>query len=370
MVSDFVDVENSNKFSITTIPYGKTQFSFYPGYSKVYTVDGDTFLETASKSSANTNKIPNSESLIIYSCFVDSNYYEMNISINVNNFNFISEKLSKEIPFMINVIDVDSSTQLKTIFSSSFNANKEVFSRFNRIYPSGIFMDSVLYLKILPEKIDTSISPIFYNSPEGWINLEKEVIPLKYTSGVYRFYLSNISMIGIRVGKIDHRSEILDEDIIHIYTVNNFSAPSSIKEYVVWNDSLVLKTDNVVRAVKLNRPKIGYVISKEKWFFDECRDAGWCGCCTYYDYYLVTEMNMQTGKSNSLKICHADYVMGRDGVDFYETVFIQYISEEKEDVLEFKNFKNNIFTLKFSNKRVVQIKVDEEKWRLIFIKNW
>jgi len=370
MVSRFVDVENSNKFSITSIPYGKTQFSFYPGSSQVYTVNGDTFLVTANKSFANTNNTLNSDSLIIYNCLVDSNYYEMSISIHINNFDFISAKLATEIPFMINVIDVDSSTQHKTIFSSSFNANKETFSGFNKIYPSEIFMDRVLYSKILPSKFDISISPIFYNSPGGWINLEKEVIPLKYTSSVYCFNLINISMIGIRVGTIDHRIEKLDEDILHIYTVNNFNAPSSIMEYVVWNDSLVLKADKVVRAVKLNSNKFGYVFSTEKWFFDECRDAGWCGCCTYYDYYFVTEMNMKTGKSNSLKMCHADYVMGRDGVDFYKTVFIQYISEEKEDILEFKNFKNNIFTLKFSNKRVVQIKVDEEKWRLIFIKNW
>ncbi|QQS34677.1 MAG: hypothetical protein IPM56_10420 [Ignavibacteriales bacterium] len=230
-------------------------------------------------------------------------------------------------------------------------------------------MDSLLYSKILPAKFDSSVSPIFINTTNGWLNFEKEVETIKNVTSLMRYEFPYLNGVDFRSGTVEHRVEIIDKDLFNIYTTHDFANPMMTKDFVIHNDSLVIKAERFEKVVKLNSGVFGYIISDVEWYFGEYR-SGYCGGCMYSNDYLVTYQDLKLKKSNKLLLLHLDEFRARGVITFYKDMEIYLIEEGEDYPVNYNNFKNNIFTMKFSENKVVKIKIDEEKWRLIFIKNW
>lgn len=367
-VKKTIDPENFSKFTLKHIPYGETNFLFYPGPKSVVNGNREKIIEKFFTEEHEYGfEIPKLENKVTYSTHIDSNFYNIQLTFPISSFAYISAKLAHEIKFLINVVDVDSENKSKTIFSISPNANNNMFSSYVSLYSDSPFMDSITFSRILPNKYDSSISPIFLNTTEGWKPLEKEITNLGMVTSLIHYKTPNLYGIDFRFGTVEHR--IINNFDIHIYSNTDFNRPYMSKDYVTVNDSLVFIVDELITVVKLNSGKLGYVFDETYYFFGECRGGVQpCGCCTLTDTYFATEQDTKTGKSNKLKICSQEDP-NHMGVSFYPTVFVD-LDNEKEGSFNFNLFKDNTFTMRFSDKKVVKIKVDEEKWRLIFIKNW
>lgn len=369
-VNRTIDPENFNKFNLKHIPYGETNFLFYPASKTVVNGNLEKIIEKYFTEEYDFGfEIPKLENKVKYIAKIDSNSYNIQLTFPISSFAYISAKLAHEIKFIINVFDVDSEDKSKTIFSISPNANNNMFSSYVSLFSNSTFMDSITFSRILPNKYDTSISPIFLNTTDGWRPLEKEIFNFGMVTSLIHFKTVNLYAINFSFGTVEHRSLNFDSIQINIYSNTDFTRTMSSKDYIIVSDSLVFVVDDFITAVKLNSGKLGYVFDEYYFFFGECRSGVQpCGCCTITETYFATEQNIKTGKSNKLKICYQEDP-NHIGISFYPTIFVD-LDNEKLGSLNFNNFKDNAFTIKFSNKKVVKIKVDEEKWRLIFIKNW
>lgn len=365
-----IDTENYNKFSLIRVPFGQTHIIFYPGLNKVVNGSSSGFIEKLFNSIHNYGfKTTNIESRIKYQVNYDSTGSSIQLNIPVDGLSYISTQSSKEIRFLINVTAFDSVDNTTSRLSSSLTGNQDVFSSYNKLLPNFKFIDSLTYSKILPVKFDSTITAIFFNTNDGWIPIEKYTGEINTTTSLTHWSAPNLNTVYFGIGKADHRNMVMDGKSFNIYTVSNFNNVNGSTDYVVSNDSLILKVDGFIRSVRLNSGEFGYVVFEEEYLFGECRDGIQpCGCCTFTNFFFLTKQNFNSGKTNKIRICSkANYY--ENNVDFYPEININ-LENEKENAFTFNNFKDNTFIMRFSNKRVVQIKVDEEKWRLIFIKNW
>ena len=367
LMDEVLDPDKKDKPFLKYIPYGITHFIVYPKADEISNANKERFIEREIESG--NRDIRDITKYVNKQTSIKSDSLILTISIPLNGFAYLSKKLASEIRFLIKFHDVDSSNTQSTIFSNCFVENEFIYSKFQKLYPQRPFMDSSTFALIIPDIFNSNSSPIFLNTLDDWLPIEKFSNNLNTTRSTCHWYTPNLQMMLFGIGTSERRNEIFNNLKFDIYSVMDFTTPNFSKDYVIINDSLILVVDNFVNPILLNSGKYAFVISEEKYVFGECRETQFCGCGTYEEFYILTYQDLKTFQDNKIRICSQNHCID-DNLFFYPEVIIENMDYEQSDSFNFNNFKDNTLTMKFSNKRVVKIKVDEEKWRLIFIKNW
>jgi len=367
LMDEKLDPKGEDKPYLKYIPYGITHLLIYPKLNKIVNGNFERFIEKEIESG--NRDVTDITKNITYNSTVDSGSYDVVVTIPIKGFSYVSRKFASEIRFLVKIHDIDSTSKQSTVFSNCNNGNEYTYSKFNSLYPKRPFLDSETYSRILPDKFNPSFSPIFLNTLDEWLPIEKYSNNLNTTRSTCLWYTPNIQTMSFGIGISEHRYEIVNNSKFDIFSVMDFTTPNFSKDYVIMDDSLTLVVDNFVNPILLNSGKYAFVISEEKYVFGECRETQFCGCGTYENFYLLTYQDSKTFQDNKIQICSQNHCID-DNLFFYPEVIIENMDYEQSDSFNFNSFKDNTLTMKFSNKRVVKIKVDEEKWRLIFIKNW
>lgn len=367
LMDEKLDPKGGDKPYLKYIPYGITHLEIYPKLNKIVNGNNERFIEKEIESG--NREIRDIQNQIVNNIIIDSNSYKISLSIPLNGFSYISKNFANEIKFLIKIHDIDSTSTQSTVFSNCNKGNDYTYSKFNSLYPERPFLDSLTYARILPDKFNPSFSPIFLNTIDEWLPIEKYSEYINSTRSVCHWFTPNLQTMMFRIGIVEHRIDELDSIKLNIYSVTDYTQPNISSDYVIKNDSLIMIVDNFVKYFFLNSGKIAYVFSEEEYEFGECRETQYCGCGTYENYFLATYQDLNTLKSNKLQVCTFN-LCSDNNLFFYPNVVIPEANNERYNAFTFNNFRDNTFTMRFSEKRVVKIKVDEENWKLIFIKNW
>jgi hypothetical protein len=367
LMDEKLDPKGEDKPYLKYIPYGITHLLIYPKLNKIVNGNFERFIEKEIESG--NRDVTDITKNITYNSTINSGSYDVVVTIPIKGFSYVSRKFADEIRFLIKIHDIDSTTKQSTVFSSCNSGNEYTYSKFNCVYPERPFGDSEIYSRILPDKFNLSFSPIFLNTLDEWLPIEKYSENINSTRSTCHWYTPNLQTMMFRIGIVEHHIDSTEYSKIDIYSLTDFSSPNISTDYVIKDDSLIMIVDNFIRHLYLNSGKIAYIISEEEYEFGECRETQYCGCGTYENYFLITYQDLITKKSNKLQVCTLN-LCSDNTLFFYPNVTILEADNERYNALTFNKFKDNTFTLRFSDKKIVKIKVDEEKWRLIFIKNW